>query len=118
MTMDYARTGCAAAEMVWSEHEADSFRQLMIEALGRDCVCKPGGPCWLVESGFKVLKQRALEDGLVTAFAAAQKDANEDGSEGGGPAAVSVYLVAEDPGLDGAGVVGRVAESSRRITTA
>ena len=78
----YVETGCSAAEVTWNVQEADSFRRLMIEALGRDCVCQPGGHCWLLESAIKVLKPRALEDGLVSAFAAVQKDANEDGDRG------------------------------------
>ena len=109
----YVETGCSAAEVTWNVQEADSFRRLMIEALGRDCVCEPGGHCWLLESAIKVLKPRALEDGLVSAFAAVQKDANEGAATGGGPAASTVYEVATDHGLDGARVVGRVAAASR-----
>jgi hypothetical protein len=51
----------------------------------------------------------ALEEGLVTAFAAATRDAQA----GDGVPAATVYTVALDLGLDGAQVVGRVAEPIR-----
>jgi len=56
---------------------------------------------------------QGFEDGLIAAFAAAQKDANEAGADGGGPAVATVYQVATDHGLDGVRVVERVAEASR-----
>lgn len=109
-TKEHVATGCWAAELIWPTEKAEQFRELMIEALGRDCVCEPGGPCSLLNSAIKAGQQRALEDGIVEAFAAAQRDAEEDE----GPRVATVYLTAKDLGLDGATVVERVAELARQ----
>jgi hypothetical protein len=57
--------------------------------------------------------RQGLEDGLVDAFAAVQRDANEEGIEGGGPLAVTVYLAATEHWLDGPRIMERVAEVFR-----
>lgn len=106
----HVATGCCAAELVWPTEKAHQFRQLMIEALGRDCVCEPGGSCWLLDAAIKAGQQRALEDGIVEAFAAVQRDAEEDE----GPSVATVYLTAQNQGLDGATVIERVAELARQ----
>jgi hypothetical protein len=40
---------CGAAELLWDAARAESFRQMMRDALGRDCICEPGEPCGLLE---------------------------------------------------------------------
>lgn len=109
----YVETGCSAADLIWPDEKAARFRDLVIEAIGRDCVCEPGGTCYLYRGHVELRRLQAVEDGLVTAFAAVQRDANDASREGGGPAAATVYEVATDHGLNGARVVGRVAAASR-----
>src|SRR5689334_12877170 len=46
----YVRTGCAAAEILWDYPQIDQFRQLVIEATGRDCLHGPGETCPLLPS--------------------------------------------------------------------
>jgi hypothetical protein len=103
----YVVTGCPAAEIVWSAEQADQFRQLMVSALGRDCVCEPGEPCWLLDQAISLWRQQALEDGVVAAFAAVQRE------PGDGPAVDLVYATARALDLDGARVIGRTAAEAR-----
>jgi hypothetical protein len=51
--MTITETHCPAAELVWDEPEAARFRELMGEAVGRDCVCHEGESCWLMDSALK-----------------------------------------------------------------
>jgi hypothetical protein len=106
----HVKTGCVAAEVIWPIEDADRFRDLMISALGRDCVCEPGEHCWLLDAAIKVREQRALEEGLVAAFLAVQRDS---GREGNGPFVDTIYYAAQGRGIDGARVIGRVAGAPR-----
>ena len=48
-------THCHAAEILWDQKMAKRFRQLMVAAIGRDCVCREDEPCWLMTSALKGL---------------------------------------------------------------
>jgi hypothetical protein len=48
-------TQCYAADLMWDEPQAAIFRQAMGEAIGRDCVCHEGEPCWLRDRVFDLV---------------------------------------------------------------
>jgi hypothetical protein len=48
-------THCYAADLMWDEAKAAIFRETMGEAIGRDCVCDEGEPCWLYDRAFELI---------------------------------------------------------------
>jgi hypothetical protein len=47
-----ARTNCNAAELLWDEEMASTFRQIVGQAIGRDCLCRGDErPCYLANPG-------------------------------------------------------------------
>lgn len=59
-TTDYIRTGCMGIELMFNLERAEAMRSLLIEAVGRDCVCEPEQACWMVESALSSLTQREV----------------------------------------------------------
>jgi hypothetical protein len=48
--MSIIETHCYAADLIWDEPKAALFRELMTEAIGRDCVCHEGEFCRFLDS--------------------------------------------------------------------
>jgi hypothetical protein len=49
---------CNAAEILWDAEMATLFRKACQHAFGRDCICKEGGDCWLMEGALDLIHER------------------------------------------------------------
>lgn len=59
-TTSIVKTGCLAADVLFTAEKAAAFREMVGRAHGRDCLCEPGEHCDLLD-----LALRGLERAVV-----------------------------------------------------
>jgi hypothetical protein len=72
-------THCYAAELLWEERKgAETFRQTMRDATGRDCVCHQEKTCWLMDRALELLAPAVAEQNWNVKFLALCDSVSED----------------------------------------
>jgi hypothetical protein len=69
---------CSAADLLWEQPMGETFRQVMRDATGRDCVCHQENPCWLMDRALERLAPAVAEQNWNVKFLALCDSVGED----------------------------------------